>query len=66
MHHIHTFETPGPEDPVRIGPEIWEKRLPYANVVSAHLMVLVGFPVKQVEQYQLGIHRIRFSPGARP
>ena len=42
---------------VRILP-VWENRTGLANVYSARMVVLIGFPVEQIEEYPLDIHRI--------
>jgi hypothetical protein len=64
---IHQFDEVGPNDPVRIL-EVWERHERVTNLKSALMLVFTGFPVKKIEQYSVGLHRIGFSAAelARP
>jgi hypothetical protein len=57
---IYEFDEVGPHDPVTIL-EVWVKHEQLANVRSAWMLALTGFPVKKIEQYAMSLHRIGFS-----
>lgn len=59
--HITKFDGYNTDDPIRVLP-VWEPRSQCKNVRSARLVVLIGFPVKQIEEYPLQMHRIYVSP----
>jgi hypothetical protein len=56
---LNTYEAFGQDDPVRILP-VWQNRSPDKHIVSARIVVFIGFPVKCIEEYPLSIHRIHF------
>jgi hypothetical protein len=57
---IREFDEVGPNDPIRIF-ELWVKHEHLTNVRCGLMVALTGFPVKKIEQYLMGLHKIGFS-----
>lgn len=57
-HFIRKFDEPTALDPIRVFPEIWRNHAWLENVRSAYGTIVIGYPVKQIEEISLGTHRI--------